>query len=232
MQLSTRRILLSAVATWVAAGWLAGASLAASVDAPILEAEKPLLERLAREGTNIVILYALGDVCHSAGVDGDKAAVLRGESYLRQLLALSPTNAPGMALLGSVYTLKGRDAFWPTTQIKLVREGNGYMDRAVDLAPRDVQTRVTRAFNNAHMPDFLGRSDVVIADLQWLWAKVQSEPASMTLSERQEVALHWGRRLKRQSKSAEARAIWEAGVGFGPGTPMALKITAELEKLR
>ncbi|MGE4182063.1 MAG: hypothetical protein AB7J34_19745, partial [Limisphaerales bacterium] len=225
-------LLFSAVATWVVTCWMGAVSLAAPGVAPVLDAEARLLERMAREGTNVAVLYELGDVCHSAGVDGDKEAVLRGESYLRQLLAIAPTNAPGMALLGSVYTLKGRDAFWPTTQVRLVREGNGYMDRAVDLAPRDVRTRVTRAFNNAHMPDFLGRSDVVIADLQWLWGKVQTEPDSMTLSERQEVALHWGRRLKRQSKSEEARAIWETAVGFGPSTPMARKITAELEKLR
>lgn len=198
----------------------------------IAESEARLLAAMRRDGTNAATLYALGDVCHAAGVAGDKPAVARAEAYLRQLLAMEPTNAPAVALLGSVYTLKGRDAFWPTTQLKLVREGNEFMDRAVALAPEAVNVRVTRAFNNAHMPDFLGRSEIVVADLQWLWGKVETEPALLTVQERQEVALHWGRRLKRQSRPAEARRVWEAGLALAPDSRIGQLISPELAKLR
>ncbi|MBL9128751.1 MAG: hypothetical protein JNL97_13945, partial [Verrucomicrobiales bacterium] len=156
-------IVLLAIAA-VVPGYLPRAAAApkAPAHSPASETELRLLDRMAREGTNSALLYALGDTCHDAGVDGDKHAVLRAEAYLRQLLDLYPTNAPALALLGSVYTMKGRDAFWPTTQLKLVREGISMMDRAVASSPDDTRTRVTRAFNNAHMPDFLGRNETVI----------------------------------------------------------------------
>ena len=219
-------------------GWISGMGPWATAgtkpsSAPALSpSETRLLERMAREGTNSATLYALGDLCHDAGVDGDKQAVLRAEEYLRRLLEKDPSHGPAWALLGSVYTMKGRDAFWPTAQLKLVREGNAFMDRGVELDPDNIRARVTRAFNNAHMPDFLGRNDIVVADLEWLWAKVRKEPASFSVSERQETALHWGRRLKRRSRTAEARQVWEAGLAFAPHSPMAIKIQDELDKLR
>src|SRR5690606_8268318 len=106
-----------------------------------LPEERQLLSRMATQGTNTATLFALADLCHDAGVEGDEKAVLRGEAYLRQLLEMEPTNAPALALLGSIYTMKGRDAFWPTTQLRLAREGNKMMDRAVSLAPDDIRTR-------------------------------------------------------------------------------------------
>ncbi len=217
---------------WVVALWFGWASPTAEGASPLSAAEARLLEQMAREGTNVTLLYALGDTCHDAGVEGDKPAVGRAEGYLRQLLTIAPSNAPALALLGSVYTLKGRDAFWPTTQLKLVREGNEYMDRAVQLDPQGLRTRLTRAFNNAHMPDFLGRSEVVIADLQWLWVKVEKEPDTMTASQRQQIALHWGRRLKRQSKADEARRVLDTGLAFAPQSSLGQQISAELAKLR
>ncbi|MBL9135895.1 MAG: hypothetical protein JNK85_08510 [Verrucomicrobiales bacterium] len=194
--------------------------------------EQRLQARMAAEGTNVVDLFSLADVCHDAGVDGDKQAVLRSEAYLRKLLELEPNHSRGLALLGSVYTMKGRDAFWPTTQIRLVKEGNAYMDQAVTLAPDDIPTRTIRALNNAHMPDFLGRTQVVREDLAWLWGKIEKGAAPISTSAKQQLALHWGRILKRQRKVEEAIQVLKAGRGFAPDSTVAAEITAELEKLR
>jgi hypothetical protein len=165
-------------------------------------------------------------------VEGDKAAVGRAEDYLRKLLDAHPTNAPAMALMGSVYTLKARDAFWPPTQLRLVREGNEWMDRAVAIAPEDVQTRLIRVLNNAHMPDFLGRAEIVRADLAWIWEKIEKDPARFTASTRQQVALHWGRRLKKDRDAEKARRVLETGLAFDPQSSHAAELKEELEKLR
>jgi hypothetical protein len=194
--------------------------------------EDRLLAKMAAEGTNAATLYALADHCHDRGIDGDKKAVVRAEEYLRDLLAIQPTNAPALALLGSVYTMKGRDAFWPTAQLRYVREGNGYLDQAVRLAPDDPQTRLIRALNNAHMPDFLGRTDIARGDLEWLWARMQTEPGGFTLSARQNVGWHWGRQLKRQRRVEEARRVWESAQALNPDTKAGRLIAAELAKLR
>lgn len=193
--------------------------------------EMQLLTQMKHEGTNVGSLYALGDVCHDAGAAGDKEAVVRAEAYLRQLLTLEPTNAMATALLGSIYTMKGRDAFWPTTQLRLVGEGNEMMDRAVSMAPEDVRTRLTRALNNAHMPEFLGRSELVVKDLSWLWGKWEKDPTLFTVNQRQELALHWGRRLKKQDRHGEARKVWETGKDFDPESKVAKEIGVELAKM-
>jgi hypothetical protein len=210
---------------------LVGAAMGSEEPAGIGPEEQRLLSKMAVEGTNAATLYALADHCHDLGVDGSKEAVVRAERYLRQLLKLEPENARALALLGSVYTMKGRDAFWPPTQLRLVREGNTYMDKAVNMAPDAVAPRVIRALNNAHMPDFLGRREVVREDLSWLWPKVEKDPEGFTLSQRQNLALHWGRQLKRMRQPDEARRVWEIGRNFDPNTKASREISAELAKL-
>lgn len=197
-----------------------------------LPGEAGMLTEMAAGGTNVARLFGLADLCHDAGAEGDKAAVIRAESYLREALRLEPTNAPAMALLGSVYTMKGRDSFWPTQQLRWVRDGNELMDRAVMAAPLDVRTRLIRVFNNAHMPDFLGRTEIVRADLAWLWEKTEKEPDRFTVSQRQQLALHWGRQLKRQHRTDQARSVWDQGRALDTNSPLAGELTAELSKLR
>jgi hypothetical protein len=191
-----------------------------------------MLSEMAAQGTNVTRLFALGDLCHDAGAEGDKAAVLRSEAYLREALRLAPTNAQVKALLGSVYTMKGRDAFWPLHQLRWVRDGNALMDEAVKAAPSDLRTRLIRVFNNAHMPDFLGRTEIVRADLAWLWEKVEKEPDHFTVRQKQQLAVHWGRQLKRQQRTAEARSVWEQGRALDTHSPLAGELAAELAKLR
>ncbi len=198
---------------------------------PLLAPEQQLLARMAADGTNAATLYALGDICHDAGVEGDKKAVSRAEEYLRLLLELEPTNAPALALLGSVYTLKGRDAFWPMTQLRLVREGNEYMDKAARMAPDNIEVRLTRALNNTHMPDFLGRTEIARTDLAWLWEKIEKEPALFSTSAKQQVALHLGKQWKRQRQADEARRVWHAGIAFAPDSTDAREMSRELADL-
>lgn len=195
-------------------------------------AEARLLERMAAQGTNTTLLFQIGDLCHDAGVEGDKKAVERAELYLRQLLTLDTNHAPALALLGSVYTLKGRDAFWPNVQLRLVHEGNRYMDQALRADPENLQARLIRAFNNAHMPDFLGRTEIVRADLAWLAAREQAKPGTLTPHQRQELALHQGRQLRKQHRTPEALRLWESARAIQPDSDLAREITAEINKAR
>ncbi len=224
----------------LAAGLIASVGRAAHAedvipaDAPadLARRENRARAELAASGTNVARLFALADICHDLGVTGDKEAVLRAEQWLQLLLALAPTNGPATALLGSVYTMKGRDAFWPTTQLKFVREGNSLMDRGVTLAPDDVQTRCIRSLNNAHMPDFLGRLTLVREDLEWLWKRIDRDAAQFTPTARQKVALHWGRQLVRMGRPEEARKVWEHGATFPPENEVTRELLAQIAKLR
>lgn len=215
--------------TIILAGWAAAAFAAAG--ASIEEQEAALRARMAREGTNTALLFQLGELWHDDSVSGNRQAVLKSETYLQELLALAPSNAPALALLGSVQTIKARDTFWPNQQLRFVREGIALMDRAVSLAPEDPRTRVIRCLNNAHMPAFLGRSEIVRADLAWVWEKIEKAPELFTTGEKQEAAFYWGKALKGEDQCARARQVWETGVSFGPGTRRATRLRAELARL-
>lgn len=196
------------------------------------EEEQKLVTQLASAPSKVPLLFELADLTHDLGADGDKQAVLRSEKYLRQLLDIEATNAPAIALLGSVHTMKGRDAFWPHTQLRLVREGNTLLDRAVQLAPDDIRTRTIRAINNAHMPDFLGRTDIVRADLAWLWERIPTHPDRFSPGARQKIALFHGRQLARQRRFDEARQVWQTGLAWDTTSPVAKDLTAELADKR
>ena len=168
-----------------------------------------LQKQLAAQPTNTALLFRTADLCHDEGVKENKEAVKLAEKYLRELLKLEPGNAPALALLGSTYTLKGRDAFWPGTQLSLVKEGNKFMDEAAKLAPDSFQVRITRGLNNVHMPGFLKREEIARADLAWLWNRIEAEPAAQSVAVKQEVALWLGVSLQKAKKSAEAKAVLE-----------------------
>ncbi len=223
--------LLAAAVLLAAAPVSPGAASPTSASPPLPE-EQRLLEEMRRQGTNVARLFQLGDLCHDAGAEGDKKAVERAEGYLRRLLALQTNHVPGLALLGSVYTMKGRDAFWPNVQLRLVHEGNRTMDQAVGLDPENVEARLIRVFNNAHMPDFLGRSGTVQADLAWLGPRVDKNPNLISLNQRQTLALHQGRLLKKQHRTAEALKVWETAQALQPQSKVASELAAEIERTR
>jgi tetratricopeptide (TPR) repeat protein len=188
--------------------------------------------QLAKDPTNLVTLFKLGDLCHDEGAKDNPKAVILAEKYLEQVLALNDKHAMALALLGSTYTMKGRDAFWPPTRIELVKEGNRKMDAAVRLAPEDPQVRFVRAINNFHMPKWLGREEIVQADFAWLWEKARSKPEAFENDFKQDVALHHGLLLKRHQRLDDAISVWQAGLEFKPDSPLARQIRKELDKAR
>jgi hypothetical protein len=133
-------------------------------------------------------------------------------------------------LLGSTYTMKGRDAFWWGTQLSLVKEGNKMMDQAAALATNDFTVRITRGLNNVHMPKFLGREQIALADLTWLWEKIEAKPDLASLSTRQDIALWYGIALKKTKRAKEALVVWEKGLALDAKSSVAAQIHKNIEK--
>ena len=214
--------------------WLAVALAGAQARLPSWAATNslpPLRSQLAASPTNVALLVAAGDRAHTLGGRGDAAAVAEGEAWLKQALEIQPTNALARALLGSLTTMKARDAFWPNVQLGRFRDGNRLLDEAVAAAPDDPRVRSLRAFNNAHQPAFLGRKDILRADLGWLWVRIQAGSDGLDAHSRQEAALRWGEVLAADRRPDEARAVWTAGVAFAPDSDFAGRMQRELAKL-
>jgi hypothetical protein len=202
-----------------------------AADAPPYKDELARLEKaIAAQPTNTALLFEIADLCHDEGCRENKQAVPLAEKYLRDLLKLDATNAPALALLGSTYTLKGRDAFWPTTQISLVKEGNKFMDQAAQIGPDLTRVRLIRGLNNVHMPGWLGREKIALEDLTWLWKRLATHPSEFTAQERQEVALQYGIALRKAKRTSEAVAAWKAGIAMNETTRFATEMRKLVEK--
>jgi tetratricopeptide (TPR) repeat protein len=190
-----------------------------------------LQAQLASNPSNVTLLVKLGDLCHDEGVKDNPEAVKLGEKYLNTAISLDPSNALARVLHGSIMTMRGRDSFWPTTQIELVHQGNREMDAAVKMAPEDPMVRFARANNNFYMPKFLGRQEIVLADFTWLWEQVQKKHPRLDVPHKQEIGLLYGLTLKKRDRTDEALEVWRDALAIEPDSAFAQKINAELQKV-
>jgi len=87
---------------------------------------------------------------------------------LEKLLSLHPENTKAMAYLGSVYTLKGRDALLPWKKIKWVKEGITLLNKAVQRDPNNREIRLLRYNNYKSLPYFFQDEVYIKADEQFL----------------------------------------------------------------
>lgn len=185
--------------------------------------------QLAASPSNITLLVKLGDLCHDEGVNDNPEAVKLSEKYLKQALALEPTNAFARVLYGSTLTMKGRDAIWPPTQLAYVHQGIREMDAAVKLAPDDPMVRFARANNNCYMPKFLGRQEIVLADFTWLWDQVQKKNPKIDTPHKQEIGLLYGKTLKKHERLDEAVAIWRQAIAFDTNSAFSKTLIEEIQ---
>jgi hypothetical protein len=186
--------------------------------------------RLQSDPTNKLILFQLGDLCHDEGANNNPKAVVLAEGYFQRLLAIDTNHAMGRVMYGSVLTMKARDAFWPTTQLSYVKAGNRQMDAAVKLAPNDAQVRFQRAINNVHMPEIMGREEVVQEDLAWLWQQAQSADTKLNVGQKQRIALYYGLSLQKKNKLAEALRVWRTGLDLAPDSERAASLKEQLRE--
>ena len=118
--------------------------------------------------TNAVLL-------HRKAVEGDKDAVKEAIALLEPVV--DQDNAPPISIgfMGSLYTLRGRDASNVVNAMRFTNRGIGMIDKAVDLQPNGYSIRMLRALNNIEIPAMFGRHDVAIADMKFIIDTYQPE---------------------------------------------------------
>jgi tetratricopeptide (TPR) repeat protein len=188
-----------------------------------------LQSRLQSNPTNTLILFQLGDLCYHEGANNNAKAVLLAEDYFKRLLAIDTNQAMARVRYGSVLTMKARDVRWPITRLGYVKAGNREMDAAVKIAPTDTQVRFARAVNNFHMPDIMGREEIVQADLAWLWQQAQPADTKLDVGQKQTIALYYGQTLQKKDKLNEAIQVWRAGLALAPNSEDAAPLKEQLK---
>ena len=199
-----------ALAFWLCA--LSGYGTESSSTPAIAEIEN-LESQLSREPDNVDLLFRVGRAYYRKGAEGDKTAVEPARKKLEKALELDAKHALARVVLGSVYTLKARDAFLPNGKMKWARRGVETMDDAVASDPDSREVRWIRALNNFHMPSFMKREELVLKDLEWLWSHRRELDEKICP---QQVASFYGRALAKEGHVREAREVWEEGLSFDP----------------
>ena len=209
---------------------VSGSLVTASAAETFAERLAALQGRLQSDPTNTLILFQLGDLCYHEGANKNKEAIILAEGYFKRLLALDANHAMARVRYGSVLTMKARDAFAPMTRLKYIEAGNREMDAAVRTAPNDAQVRFARAANNFHMPDIMGRKEIVQKDLAWLWQQAQLADTKLDVGQKQTIALYHGQILQKGKKLDEAIQIWRAGLAIAPESQDAVPLKEQLTK--
>jgi hypothetical protein len=172
---------------------------------------------------------------HEKAVNGDTKETQALTADLEKLTREQPDNHLLQAYLGSVYTLDSRDAWWGPDKLTYLRKGGKFLDAAVAAAPDNPAVRFVRAIDYYELPFFFGKGATAHDDFQILVKQIDGEtktPYTLDPETRQGIYYYAGLSFKHSSEVPQAKDAWERGLKFAPNTPIALKIQAELEKLK
>ncbi|UCF03954.1 MAG: DUF2271 domain-containing protein [bacterium] len=134
-----------------------------------------LKKKIEQEPENTALVLALGEAYYSAD-DFDEAV-----EVLKQYIRTETSNPTAYRLLGiSVAQIAGRgydETIYSDTDYRsgLAFEAISYMDRAIELAPDDVETRLIRGIFGIMFPFFVGKHDQGVEDLEYVVESDASE---------------------------------------------------------
>lgn len=176
-----------------------------------LQSYIPQLERqLTGTSKDIPTLIKLGVLCHKIVQKQKNDAFLKkGEQYLKQVLKYDDKNALALIWLGSLTTIKGRDAWMPWNKLKYVEEGTKLMDKAVRYQPNSLSVRFIRASNNSSLPGFFNRIDTAIVDYQYIIKKVEATDSLQHIYSLPELYMSLAQAYRLKGETDKSIALWE-----------------------
>ncbi|HTR82417.1 MAG TPA: tetratricopeptide repeat protein [Bacteroidota bacterium] len=190
---------------------------------------KELEAALQQNPNDIGTLTALGKIYHDEGVAGDEGAVDKGFECFDKILQADPSNAVAWAYRGSLWTLRARDAWWPFTKMKDVDKGVDQLDKAVDLAPNDVNVRIVRGINSVNLPSMFHRLPIALKDFDYL----MNDPRFAHLGPNLQATIYYwaGVAYKNDSQTSKAKELLQKAISADPNSDTARKAESELKQL-
>jgi len=139
----------------------------------ILFAQQSTIDSLesivTKDDQNIAAKIQLAKIYHDLVVEKEnEEASDRAEELFESILKKKRDHAEALVYYGSLLTLKGRDAFLPWKKLSYVEDGCDEMDKAVQLDPKNITLRITRAMNNINLPDFFKRQAYYLEDFEFI----------------------------------------------------------------
>jgi Flp pilus assembly protein TadD len=175
-----------------------------------LEKKAALEQKIANHRNDLALRFEYARLLHWEGVDGDEESAERGEAILLELRAANPNDPRILAYCGSARILETKRtvAYW--RKGALADEALTELDRAVELAPEDLEVRYLRAVATRELPDFFNRAHQCSTDFAFVAARAPGETRRGALEPRvAEAAMHY-QESAREERNTNNRNIVDA----------------------
>jgi len=191
-----------------------------------------LEHQLEADQNNCKIMMELGKLYQNRAAVGDKKSVKQAVNVFKKLVKIDPDNARAQSWYGSTLTLKGRDALLPLMKLKHVNSGLKRMDKAVELAPDDIEVRSIRANTSISLPGLFGRLECGISDFEYLLNLYEKDSTVYSVGYLAEFNLNLGKAYKKQGDVVQARKHWQQVLKVLPDSHMGKNAAALLDETK
>ena len=190
-------------------------------------------KQLEADSTNTELLLKLGKSYHDkAGSGTTSDAVDKAEKYLSRLIELDSDNALALVYYGSTLTMKARDASMPWDKMKYMKLGFARMDRAVKIAPDNVEVRLIRGINSASVPGMFKRLKFALQDFKQIAQMDQRNLTAMTNKFWLPYFYYYGLALMKEHQDKAARENFSKVIEIDPECGLAKHAQLQLEKIK
>ena len=192
-----------------------------------------LEKKLKGDPGNPTVRYRLARALHLEGVNGDDDAAEKSLDILEKLAAEEPRNSLVIAYLGSAKLLAAKRAFFPWSKSSLADEGLLLLDRAVSLAPDNLEIRFVRGISSYPLPSSFDRHASACADFSAVAGRAEEAvmAGKMDAGLAAKAFYYHGLCLEENGREKEARDSWEKAAAIAPGSPFALLAGEKISNL-
>lgn len=188
------------------------------------------LENELKTNPAIDIKYQLARAYHDAvRVNENDDYTERAELLFEEILKEKRDHAEAMTMYGSLKTIMGRDAFLPWNKMKYVEQGCDKMDKAVQLAPDNLNIRITRALNNINLPSFFNRITYCLEDFEF----IQKHPAFSHFNPgiKLQIFYYSAKAFETNEQVQEAKEMYAKAVALNLNNKLSQEASASLSDL-
>jgi signal transduction histidine kinase len=186
-----------------------------------------LKKQASADPNNRRLRLDLGRGYYALAIGYDADAIAEAEKLFDQILAAEPENATALVYRGSLLGLKlGFHLVPPDRSLAALRQSNADMDRAVALAPDDLEVRSVRGYSSFYTPSFVGRDRIAVEDFSHIIQLLERQPGAEI--QRAEFHLALGDAYHKAGEDDKARQSWRRVMELSPGASAAIAAESKL----
>lgn len=169
---------------------------------------------------------------HQIAMQGDDIALDQAEDAVAALLSVDKRNAEGLAIAGSLLTMKARRTTSLFKRMWYAFKAARKLDKAVKADPENVSARTIRAFTALVLPRYLKRLSRAIEDFEYLIEVKGEDPGALPDGMMPKVYYNLGLAEAKMGNGGRAREILEVVMTKFPDSEENRRAHELLEKLR